>query len=517
MHIQSCLSPKLIRDRKGEKMYVPCGKCAACLRSRSFRWVQRLDAERYNNKYAVFFTLTYADEHLPRVQVLDNHLVDVDHVLTPPDTKGICVDMDDIKNRVYSDSESPDIVWSKDIDWLHRVGCLPVVSPYHLSKFIKRLRVNLSRLYAKSDSPKKVDKVVDTTFRYYAIGEYGSTLLRPHYHGVLFFNSEFFAEFVQTIIRKSWQFGITDCSFVSATNSSYVASYLNCISHLPSFYRYRKFRPFFLCSKFPPIGTSKTQSDMLRKFFFDASPLFTVFNHKQSKFDVVPLWRCYRDRLYPRLTLFNEISHVDRVTLYRLSEAKSLETFQDFIEYVLGYKGYIPSLIYDYVNHLKSTADDWESAIRRWYYISRRVCQQALIFGISVSDYVRQIDLFYQNCEKLKLKQQYELEIDFSEHDKLSELVGLDLLFILPYLDLDITNVSPSELDYLSSYGIDVVKFFSDDDNIRSSYQSSILPPTSRDFLEFKIDSELFVKNASKTRVKNDYLAKHPELIKFIY
>ena len=73
MHILDCLSPKRIYNKYLEEFVdVPCGKCPACLKSRANRWIERLNVERKCWKYCVFFTLTYAPEHVPYLRKLDN-------------------------------------------------------------------------------------------------------------------------------------------------------------------------------------------------------------------------------------------------------------------------------------------------------------------------------------------------------------------------------------------------------------------------------------------------------------
>lgn len=53
--------------RNGELFRVPCGKCVACLTNKAQEWEFRLKAEldAYKQK-AIFVTLTYAEEHLPK-------------------------------------------------------------------------------------------------------------------------------------------------------------------------------------------------------------------------------------------------------------------------------------------------------------------------------------------------------------------------------------------------------------------------------------------------------------------
>ena len=66
--ITKCIDPRIVRNPyTGEKISVPCGRCAGCRNRRSQSYVQRLEQERLCWKYALFFTLTYDEPSLPRV------------------------------------------------------------------------------------------------------------------------------------------------------------------------------------------------------------------------------------------------------------------------------------------------------------------------------------------------------------------------------------------------------------------------------------------------------------------
>lgn len=72
--------------------------------------------------------------------------------------------------------------------------------------------------------------------------------------------------------------------------------------------------------------------------------------------------------------------------------------------------------------------------------------------------------------------------------------------------------MSADEITILESFGIDIQKFTSDNLSERLEYQSLILPENTRDFWNFKTDSLSWLKKATKTKKKNDYLMAHPEL-----
>lgn len=128
---------------------VPCGRCLACKSRRKSQATFRMDCERrfghiVKNKdgssevvrfsHAFFITLTYADEFLP-----------------------------------YS-WEYVDRRTGEQFTLLDRQD-EPVLFPYHLQNFFKRLR----RYY-------------DKPFSYFAVGEYGdiANTWRPHYHIIFF-------------------------------------------------------------------------------------------------------------------------------------------------------------------------------------------------------------------------------------------------------------------------------------------------------------------------------------------
>lgn len=101
---------------------VPCGNCIGCRLDQSRRWADRMMLEYDHSKKAVFVTLTYNDDYVPK--------------------------------KFYSDGSLAGYSLSKR----------------DLQKWLKRLR----------------KRYEDLQIRYYAVGEYGSSTFRPHYHVILF-------------------------------------------------------------------------------------------------------------------------------------------------------------------------------------------------------------------------------------------------------------------------------------------------------------------------------------------
>lgn len=140
-------------------LQVPCGKCAECQRAKSREWnfrtyyefIRTFEEDEANFVY--FDTLTYSDEHLPF--------------------------MDEIV------SELPH---------------LPCFRTTDITKFLKRLRINLKRKFC-------IDR---DAFSYFICSEYGSLRGRPHYHLLLFIRAKIDPMDLSLLVSKTWNLGRTD-------------------------------------------------------------------------------------------------------------------------------------------------------------------------------------------------------------------------------------------------------------------------------------------------------------------
>jgi hypothetical protein len=82
------------------------------------------------------------------------------------------------------------------------------------------------------------------SLHFYAVGEYGPVHFRPHYHLLLFTNSDKVAEVLRYCHSKSWKLGRSDFQRSAGGSASYVASYVNSLSAAPLLYRScRSFKP----------------------------------------------------------------------------------------------------------------------------------------------------------------------------------------------------------------------------------------------------------------------------------
>ena len=116
-----------------------------------------------------------------------------------------------------------------------RDNLIPFLSYVDVQNYIKRLRKHLFQQLGSYE-----------TLHFYAVGEYGPVHFRPHFHLLLFTNSNQVAKVLRECHDKSWKLGRSDFQRAAGGAASYVASYVNSLSAAPLLYR-----------SFPRIVTGK--------------------------------------------------------------------------------------------------------------------------------------------------------------------------------------------------------------------------------------------------------------------
>lgn len=264
----SCLSPKFIKNRDGKIISVSCGKCHACLLKKQNRYTTLCNSASLSFKYTVFFTLTYDEKNVPICALHEGRspenlfkIVGVDcterpqkSVSHPKRFPHYNQQIFELKDCSYSDPSFKEFYKRATIrpSSGSPASCpsmpfakryLRYACPLDFRNFIKRLRFQAASKF-------------DVSFSYFGVSEYGPRTFRPHFHGLLFFDDDHFAENVVDLVSKCWRFGASDTSFARRGGScaSYVASYCNSFATLPrflncEFIRPRSFHSFFLGSK----------------------------------------------------------------------------------------------------------------------------------------------------------------------------------------------------------------------------------------------------------------------------
>lgn len=280
--VDHCQHRSFITNRyTGARIAVDCGQCDYCIHKKAKKASMRVKTAGSAFKYSYFVTLTYDNEHIPlfKCEVLDNVYDDVlnesgdlhfgyeKHSFVPV-SEYSCTDSSALRhifftqvqgtvpyNRALSKREEVEDNWFLSMDAIRSfIDKTKTVTPYgkcgeisdrygnnlipflnyvDVQNYIKRLRKHLFLKLGSYES-----------LHFYAVGEYGPVHFRPHYHLLLFTNSEKVAEVLRYCHVKSWKLGRSDFQRTAGGASSYVASYVNSFSSAPLLYRScRSFKP----------------------------------------------------------------------------------------------------------------------------------------------------------------------------------------------------------------------------------------------------------------------------------
>lgn len=166
-----------IRESEYRFNTVPCGRCGACRHNRVNDWAFRLKWEmRAPTTYSTaFVTLTYAPEHETKINQNTGELLDY-----------------------------------------------PTLVPDELQKFWKRLRKYQAKHFPTFEK-----------LRYFAIGEYGTRTIRPHYHALIFnlhpslcqINDQLGKLRINRKLTQIWGLGSVDVGTITEASIKYVATF----------------------------------------------------------------------------------------------------------------------------------------------------------------------------------------------------------------------------------------------------------------------------------------------------
>lgn len=279
--VDHCQHRSFITNRyNGARIAVDCGQCDYCIHKKAQKASMRVKTAGSAYKYSYFVTLTYDNEHVPLMtcKVLhsdyddaigisgDIHFGHEYHKYIPV-SEYQCDDdfmlrhifFEQVQGSVPYDREVKEYVPVKD-NWflsmdairsfIHKTqsvdktdypasaqygrdNLIPFLNYVDVQNYIKRLRKHLYKQLGSYE-----------TLHFYAVGEYGPVHFRPHYHILLFTNSEEVSKVLRYCHDKSWKFGRSDFQIARGGASSYVSSYINSLSSAPLLYRScRAFRP----------------------------------------------------------------------------------------------------------------------------------------------------------------------------------------------------------------------------------------------------------------------------------
>lgn len=263
-----CLRPVKVHNKyTNDVLYVPCGHCYSCIKNKSNRDTSLAMNMSSNFKYCYFVWLSYRDEFLPFMEMIKEDPLDDNRVNytfkfinrnlivsgnKKKDSRGkdrIIDDEDFEFTHSMTSSEYRDIIVKshgrynfarKCVTYPRFEDCdakIPYCNTSDCQKFFKRLRFHIKTKYNEE-------------IRHYSVSEYGPRTYRPHWHLLLFFNSDEVAKVISQYVSESWSYGDTTCELSRGGSASYVASYVNSNVCLPALYlEHKEIRPRALHSK----------------------------------------------------------------------------------------------------------------------------------------------------------------------------------------------------------------------------------------------------------------------------
>lgn len=395
------------------------------------RWVQRLQDEKRCWKYCFELYLDYNDDFLPSFDF---------------GSDGALVER---QERFYNVSDDS-VITSLPLDFIDELD------EFEKDYVLDRLNDHYTGLPHPSVRDiqlfkKRLNKYVRTftgnyrSFRSAIAAEIGPTTFRPHYHGILYFNDSRLSDKLSSLCRKAWSDGngnqLGHCYTRPDRGGvcSYVASYIVRPTDLPALYSVAPFRPFFLCSRHPPIGSLLESTEEIQKIFTTASPQRLAFKVEGNVTvpTFAPLQGVTENRLFPKCPSFGEISDPCRRLLYSCGFGVRglISDYDEFLESVLtricvdpvsldslpiSVTQLRPSVFSDLILHITHNFET-DNALRLLHSQIKRIYYQAEFFGVSYYQYVNKILEYYNNKELLKLKVFYEWQSKY-EYDPLDLL-----------------------------------------------------------------------------------------------
>lgn len=323
-----CENPRdLKQPYTGDIIKVPCGYCKACLLSKRDKMSMQCKSEELDHVYCMFVTLTYDNKSVPTMFPVRDEI----------NNEWRFYNNCERFNSLYDDEQlmftEPDYYHPvKKEFWIYsflnkvKLNGLPTQIPYtnirDVQLFLKRLRKNLSRF-------------TDEKIRFYAVSEYGPVHFRPHWHILLYFDTQetlfalpkciedswtykekVFKKTTQTFVYKIRKFGRVDYSLSKGKCDSYVAGYVNCVGQLPHIFANSSIKPIQSHSKFFACSLLQDQKETIYELD-DFRTLERSFV-SNGKLISTELPCSFKSRFFPRCRRYNKASYSELCQSYTI-------------------------------------------------------------------------------------------------------------------------------------------------------------------------------------------------------
>lgn len=462
-----CRAPiKIYSKQKQEYVTVSCGTCPDCINRKLSNYNLRSYQESLNCNHITFITLTYNYANMPVVKVEYNEKEDylsyIDYTarrLHPRNKKSIIKKSCNYGKQIAKIHHPNMSLFRLFYQKKYKKSRIFKEKPYphlyylckeDLQKFIKRLRFYFMQDFNQS-------------FRYFAVGEYTPQHFQPHYHIILYHSCRGAISKLSELVNKCWQYGRTDTqpAYAGRCAGSYLSGYLNSYLKLPYFLSSSQIKPFTVHSKF--LGVQNVYAISSAIYSFDRYP-FEVINYKADDIDIsINLAGKDKHYFFPKCYNYELQTIQGRLRLYSLYDtlSKQYKTTNpsEIIKAIFYRKDVITHMStllhlleipYDLFHYSKNRFDDLIYSIRhpevgfkhslstsysRLYntlLIGKKVYNMCAHLNISMYDFVRKVDKFYNQFSQWKLSEQSKLCEEYN--------TKVDFDYISPIFNFDYSN-----------------------------------------------------------------------------
>lgn len=293
----SCSRPRRVFNKYiKDWVTVSCGHCAACTKARSNRLVSMVNAASRSAAVTYFITLTYRSDSLPWCQFN----LEYGNIVTHSTVHNWSY-----RSRVpvLTDYDYHVPLNATDLHFFHLgmpslsdssfmgTGRFGVLVKSDLQKFFKRFRKLFSYAFPTY------------SFKYFAVGEYGSQTFRPHFHIALFVSDVLPFSKLSSLLHLAWKLGIIDCEVSKGSIASYLGSYLACLSPVPAFLTQEFCKPFYVHSAFSTFAVSpKQETELFKRAYFER--ITTIYTDTPIGPALLPYPSSMRSGLFPKCSRF---------------------------------------------------------------------------------------------------------------------------------------------------------------------------------------------------------------------
>lgn len=279
-------------------------------------------------------------------------------------------------------------------------GLLKYVNYRDYQLFFKRLR---KYLYKKIGKYEKISS--------YVVSEYTPKTFRPHFHLLLFFDSNELAKNISQAVYQSWRLGRVDTQLARQQASSYLSNYVNSVVALPSLYTTTKF--VRTSSRFSKLFgfESFSQGKETTRDYVDvlSNRIFFVCNGKKNEFNPP---RSYISRVFPRIVPYGSQFLEQSECAYRAIR-QVIQLFRRNEPFEKETPSNISRFIYYYVNYLYShghTFDTLPECVRN-YLVLTRTCKEIGFFTERVKNKLCRPLYVYKNYRNMACEESYKLTL----------------------------------------------------------------------------------------------------------